>query len=223
MRARLSIIIPTLNSEGELPDTVASLIEGLDSGLIRELIISDGGSNDGTLAIADELGAYTVLAARGRGAQLRNGASVAKGEWLLFLHSDTRLKAGWSAVFMEHIDTETTAGYCRLKFRADGFSPWFVAQWANFRSRAFGLPYGDQGLLISRVLYDNVGGFPKIPLMEDVAIARKLRGQLALLQATALTSADKYHRGYFRRGARNLWTLLRYFWGVSPDNLARRY
>jgi hypothetical protein len=98
-----------------------------------------------------------------------------------------------------------------------------VAAWANLRSR-LGLPYGDQGLLLPRALYQSVGGYPDQPLMEDVALARALRGHLLGLEVTAVTSADKYARqGWLRRGARNLWTLIRYFAGVAPAKLAEGY
>ncbi len=98
-----------------------------------------------------------------------------------------------------------------------------VAAWANLRSR-LGLPYGDQGLLLPRALYQSVGGYPDQPLMEDVALARALRGHLLGLDVTVVTSADKYARqGWLRRGARNLWTLIRYFAGVAPAKLAKGY
>ena len=100
-----------------------------------------------------------------------------------------------------------------------------MAGWANLRSRWFGLPYGDQGLLIHRSLYRTVGGYPEQPLMEDVAIARSLgRARLTGLNAVARTGADRYLRdGWLRRGARNLWTLARYFLGASPEALAKAY
>ncbi|MEO0864971.1 MAG: glycosyl transferase, partial [Pseudomonadota bacterium] len=113
------------------------------------------------------------------------------------------------------------AGYFRLSFDRGGR---VVARWANLRSRLFGLPYGDQGLLVPRRLYNRVGGYPDIPLMEDVALARALRGQLKPLDAVAVTSADKYRRqGWLRRGTRNLWTLARFFAGTDPETLAAAY
>ena len=99
-----------------------------------------------------------------------------------------------------------------------------VAAWANLRARLFGLPYGDQGLLIPRALYTHVDGYPDMPLMEDVAMARRLRGQLVALDAVAVTSSARYRQqGWVRRGARNLWTLARYFAGVDVATLARQY
>jgi len=115
------------------------------------------------------------------------------------------------------------AGWFRLRFDQRGLAPRLVAGWANLRS-ACGLPYGDQGLLLPRALYDAVGGYPDQPLMEDVALARALRGRLARLEGNAVTSAEKYRRqGWLRRGGRNLWTLMRYIMGASPDALAESY
>ena len=112
----------------------------------------------------------------------------------------------------------------RLAFRADGFGAAWVARWANMRTRMFGLPYGDQGLLIARDLYEASGGFPDIPLMEDVALVRALAARPRLMDAEALTSAERFlAEGWIRRGARNLWTLARYRAGVSPERLAASY
>jgi len=223
MPAPLSIVIPTLNSAADLPDTLATLIEGLDAGLVRELIVSDGGSGDATVLMAQDVGARLVSGPAGRGGQLRRGGKAAKGDWILFLHADTHLPAGWAGVVGDHVSGRQTAGYFRLRFRASGSAPRIVAGWANLRSR-LGLPYGDQGLVISTTLYHDKGGFADIPLMEDVAMARQLRGNLTALPATVTTGADKYLRqGWFRRGARNFWTLARYLAGTSPEKLARPY
>ena len=99
-----------------------------------------------------------------------------------------------------------------------------VERLVDWRCRTLGLPYGDQGLLLPRALYDAVGGYPVQPLMEDVALARALKGRLSTLRATAITSAEKYRtQGWLRRGGRNLWTLTRYAFGTSPEELARSY
>ncbi|MCP3972154.1 MAG: glycosyltransferase [Rhodobacteraceae bacterium] len=225
MRAPVSIIVPTLDAGRELPATLAALAEGLQAGLIRELVVSDGGSGDATLKLAATAGAVTVRGAAGRGGQLRRGAAAAQGDWLLFLHADTQLAPGWTSEVLAHLrGSGQMAGYFRLAFRARGAAPRLVAGWANLRSRLFGLPYGDQGLLIARALYEEVGGYRDIPLMEDVAIARALRGRLRQIPATALTSPERYRRqGWLRRGARNLLTLARYLWGTDPEKLAGRY
>lgn len=201
------------------------MLEGVDRGIVREVVLSDGGSADGLEAVAEELGAEFVRSARGRGIQLAAGANAAQGEWLMFLHADTRLAAGWSTAVMSHIESwPDSAGFFRLRFDASGAWPTVVAAWANFRSRRLGLPYGDQGLLISRNTYDAVGGYSEIPLMEDVEIARQLKGRLRPLECDAVTRADRYLRdGWLRRGSRNLATLARYLAGTPAKRLLDSY
>lgn len=223
MPAKISIVIPTLNAQAALPQCLEALMEGLSEGLIRELIVSDGGSTDATVQIADAAGAEVVTGPASRGGQLRRGCAIARGDWVLVLHADTVLERGWTTAVGDHINNSGQGAHFRLKFRAGGFGALWVAGWANLRSGVFGLPYGDQGLLIRKTDYDAVGGYPDQPLMEDVALVRALP-RLVGLPVTALTSADRYQRaGWVRRGARNLWTLLRYFAGVSPEKLAQAY
>jgi len=225
MRAPVSVVIPTLNEEAGLPACLGALFEGVSAGVICELIVADGGSSDGTLAIAEEAGAEVVRCAASRGGQLRVGAAKAQGDWLLFVHADTVLSEGWSAAVEAHLAQADVAGYFALRFEKGGVAGRLVAGWANLRSGLFGLPYGDQGLLISQRLYEEIGGFADIPLMEDVAIARQLgRARLAPLDTQAITSPRKYQaQGWLRRGGRNLWTLLRYLLGMSPEKLAAAY
>ncbi|RMF39765.1 MAG: glycosyltransferase [Alphaproteobacteria bacterium] len=225
MPAPISVIIPTLQAAGQIGPCIAALTEGLGKGLIRELILADGGSRDGIADLADMLGAKLVTSPPGRGGQLRAGIAQARGAWLLVLHADTVPEPGWSAAVAEHLHHHPQmAGYFRLRFDAAGLAPRLVAGWANLRARLIGLPYGDQGLLIPRALHDAVGGYPDIPLMEDVSLARALRGRLRMLPATAVTSAARYLReGWVRQGLRNWGLLLRYLAGVSPARLAAAY
>ena len=225
MRAPVSVIVPTLNEELGLPTCLGALFEGVSTGLLRELIVADGGSQDTTLKIAEEAGAEVLPCAPSRGGQLRSGAVKAQGEWLLFVHADTVLPEGWSATVEAHLAQNERAGYFGLSFDKGQLAGRLVAGWANLRSRVFGLPYGDQALLISRRLYEEAGGFPDIPLMEDVALARAFgRARLQRLPGSVATSPRKYQaQGWFRRGGRNLWTLGRYLCGVSPEKLAAAY
>lgn len=225
MPAPISVIIPTLNAGDELPGCLAALGEGLVAGLIRELVVSDGGSTDATRQIAEAAGAVLLTGPASRGGQLRRGAAAARGEWLLVLHADTQLAPGWAGAVADHLERPgAPPGYFRLAFRARGAMPALVAGWANLRARLFALPYGDQGLLLRRADYDRAGGYPDQMLMEDVALVRALGRPLAALPAEARTSAARYQRaGWLRRGARNLWTLLRYILGADPAALALRY
>ncbi len=225
MSAPLSIIIPTYNSERELPETVASLFEGLQESLIKELVICDSTQSNSVEIIADKLGAVYLKSAKGRGNQLKEGAFKSTGEWMLFLHADTHLDNGWNKVVSNFITSHPDrAGYFRLKFRHHGFFPSMVARWANLRSVLFDLPYGDQGLLISRSLYEQSGGFRSIPLMEDVDICRKLKGKLIMMNGLASTSARRQiTKGWIKSGFGNLWILTQYYFGKSPNELFKKY
>lgn len=224
MPAEISIVIPALNAAGGLQKSLPALMEGLRAGLIRELILSDGGSADATLDLAEEAGAVLVTGPASRGGQLKRGCAAAKGNWLLVLHADTVLGTGWADAAARHLEQGDGRPACfRLAFDAAGAAPAWVAGWANLRSRLFKLPYGDQGLLIRRRDYLAAGGYPDQPLMEDVALVRRLKG-IILLPATARTSAARYQRdGWLRRGSRNLRILLRYALGADPEKLAACY
>ncbi|MFK7876040.1 MAG: TIGR04283 family arsenosugar biosynthesis glycosyltransferase [Paracoccaceae bacterium] len=220
MRAPISVIIPTLNAGEALPGCAAALMEGVEAGLICELIVSDGGSQDGTIRVAEDIGAKVLSGSASRGGQLRRGCDPARGTWLLVVHADTQLAPGWSAAAYAHMATKT-AGWGELRFDQGGV---WVARWANWRSHWVGLPYGDQALLIPNTLYKAVGGYPDQPLMEDVALARALKGQLRPARFTAVTSSAKYrNQGWVRRGFKNLTLLLRYLLGADPKVLAQAY
>ncbi len=223
----LSIVIPTLNAADHLAATLGALVPGAIDGLVAQLVIADGGSGDRTLDIAEQAGADIVSADPGRGGQLRAGAAAARGAWLLFVHADTRLEPGWVEEVRAFIRDAGTgrAGYFRLALDDDRLRARLVERAAAWRAALFALPYGDQGLLISRALYDEIGGFAPLPLMEDVDIVRRLgRRRLKALSTRALTSAARYRRdGYVRRPLRNLACLAGYFAGIAPEHLSRLY
>lgn len=220
---RLSAVIPVLDAAAELPRTLAVLA---DSSLIGEIVVVDGGSRDESVAIADQAGAVVITAARGRGSQLAAGAAAAVGDWLLFLHADCRPLPGWEDAVRTFIAGSLgKAGYFDLALDDGAPAARRLERIVAWRSRALALPYGDQGLLISRGLYNEVGGYAAIPLMEDVDIVRRLgHARLAPVGATMLVSAQRYQReGYWRRPLRNLCCLALYFAGVSPQRIARLY
>ena len=225
MTAPISVIIPTLDDAHRIGPLLGALGEVLFEGLIHEVIIADGGSTDAIAEIAEATGARLVRSAPGRGGQLAAGARAAGGDWLLFLHADSVPEPGWAGAVRAHLGAGAgRAGYFRLAFASDHPMARVTAGWANLRARIFALPYGDQGLLVARTLYDRAGGYPEIPLMEDVALARRLGRALRPMAARVTTSAARYEaEGWVRRGARNLGTLARYLAGVPPERLAARY
>jgi rSAM/selenodomain-associated transferase 2 len=212
MPAPLSIIIPTRDAADTIGPCLAALSEGLTEGLIHELIIVDSSSGDAISDIAEAIGARFLTAPRGRGPQLAAGAKAAKGAWFLFLHADTILPEGWPAVIRTHIRAHPeTAGWFGLAFDEQSLPARLTAGWANLRSRLFRLPYGDQALLIARPLYTRIGGYPDLPVMEDVALARALKSRQRALGLAVTTSGEKYRRnGWLRQGTNNLAALIRY-------------
>ncbi|HEB80075.1 MAG TPA: glycosyltransferase [Rhodospirillales bacterium] len=218
----LSIVIPTLNSADFLEGTLKAVGDGF------EIIIVDGGSGDLTPELAARLGLRVVEAPRGRGVQLAAGAKIAKGDWLLFLHADTVLEPGWDAAagnFMKNPENARRAAVFRLKLDDPAPRARRLERLAAWRGQIRGLPYGDQGLLISRPYYHALGGFTEIPLMEDVDMIRRIgKGRLVTLDAAAVTSAERYQKdGYILRPLRNLLCLGLYFIGVPPRWIARLY
>lgn len=226
MPAPLSVIIPALNAEPHLPRCLGALMEGVREDLIRQVILVDGGSADATAGLADAAGCEVLTCAPGRAKQLIAGAARAQGDWLLFLHADTALATGWAQTVRAHMsDAPAHAACFQLAFDVDRPEARWLARRANQRTRWFALPYGDQGLLLPRTLYTEVGGFSDIPLMEDVAIVRAIgRRRLRILPTLAVTSAAKYERdGWRGRSWRNAWLLVQYLCGADPTRLARRY
>ena len=223
MPAPISIIIPTLNSETDLYETLGSLFEGMENNLIRELIISDGGSNDKTKPIAYGVGAILIEGPCGRGLQIRKGVDKSRGEWILILHADTSLSLDWSVDLLQKID-RNFAYHFKLKFKSKSPFARILECWAQMRSNFLGLPYGDQGLLIHRDLLNTTEGFPKIPLMEDIALARQLKGKTKPLDIMANTSAEKYHKnGWLRQSVLNFFLLIQYLFGKDPHQLYEVY
>ena len=227
----LTVIIPTLNVDQALESTLAALMPAVMSGLIKQLVVSDGGSEDYTVALADDAGADIVSGPPGRGNQLALGAAEARGEWLLFLHADTLLEPGWDLEVQQFIaearaaeDLERVA-YFRFRLNDRQASARLLERIVSARCRVLALPYGDQGLLISKAYYEAIGGFKRIPLMEDVELVRRVgRSRLTGLRHAAVTSAARYRReGYMKRMMRNASCLAMWFAGVAPERIVRFY
>lgn len=222
---RLSVIIPALNAADDLP----RLLEQLrPSTIVREIIVVDGGSCDGTVSVAQGLGAQIIAAPRGRGVQLAAGAEAAAGDWLLFLHADCRLEAGWETAvrtFVSKPDADLRAGHFDFRLDDPTRAARRLERIVAWRCRVLALPYGDQGLLVARSLYHLVGGFAPLALMEDVEFVRRLgRRRLARIGCCCIASPRRYRReGYWLRPTRNLFCLSLYFAGVPPHRIARLY
>ena len=229
----ISAIVPTLNSASGLRRCLESLSK---SALVSEFIVSDGGSRDATQEIAESFGAKILNGASGRGRQLAAGAKAAHEPWLLFIHSDTFLAPGWEDEVQQFLndgavsEREAKASQARaaawtLQFDDDSWPARLLAAFVALRCRFLGLPYGDQGLLISSKFYNDLGGYSEIPLMEDVELVRKIgRRRLTLLKTPVITSAERYRRdGYILRPLRNALCLFLYFVGAPPGFIRKIY
>ncbi|WP_157138989.1 glycosyltransferase [Asticcacaulis biprosthecium] len=215
----ISVVMPTLNAEDHLVRTLSSLVPGVVEGLIREVVIVDGGSDDSTLEIADSTGCKVIRTDAARGLQLWQGCRAAKGDWILIMHSDSQLGDGWMDQVQNHINAHPTqAGYFHLKFDDPS---WVASLWAELltiRSRWLAMPSGDHGLLLSRALYDCVGGYKDQAAFEDVALAMALgRARLRPMATSLTTNARRFKArgwavGLLTRSARFMLYLL----GVPP-------
>ena len=222
----LSIVIPALDAGPQIEATLGALSPA--AGLAFEIVVADGGSADGTVGLAEGLGARIVVGPSGRGRQLIAGAAAARGDWLLFLHADTRLAPGWQAevaTFIADPNNAGRAGVFRFVLDDEAAPARRLERIAAWRGRWLGLPYGDQGLLIAREFYDTLGGYRPLALMEDVALVRRIgRRRLVWLESAAVTSARRYRKGgYLLRPARNLLCLALYFLGLPTRLIARLY
>ena len=217
---KISVVIPTLNAATTLPATLAAL------GEVGEVVVADGGSDDGTVKVAEDRGARMVIAERGRGPQLMAGIAAAVGDWLLLLHADTCLSPEWRQQAEDHMrDNPGKAAFFRFVLDSANPKARRLERLVAWRCRVLALPYGDQGLLIQRDTLYRVGGMRPLRLMEDVDLIRRLgRARLVGLTAGAVTSAAKWERdGWYRRSLRNLICLSLWHLRVSPDRIARIY
>ena len=219
---RLSIIIPALNEAEQIAATLASAAA---PGV--EVTVVDGGSGDATVDLARAAGATVLTAGRGRARQMNAGAAAADGDALLFLHADTRLPAGFDAAVAAALADPAVVGG-RFDVRLEPSTPWLdlVAALINRRSRWSRIGTGDQALFVRRAVFEAMGGFPDLPLMEDLAfsIALKRRGGIACLRQTVATSSRRWLRDGPLRTVLLMWWLRFLFWcGVPAERLKRHY
>ena len=228
----ISIVIPTLDAAQVLGATLAGVAPGIarldERGTAVEVVVADGGSRDGTADEARRQGARLVEAEAGRGRQLAAGAEAAEGAWLLFLHADTRPASGWDeevSAFIAQPANQGRAACFRFALDDRATAARLLERLVALRCCLFALPYGDQGLLIHRSLYEALGGYRPLPMMEDVDLVRRIgRRRLAYLRTPAVTSAVRFRRaGYLPRMLRNFCCLLLFIVGVRAETVARLY
>lgn len=221
----ISVVMPTLNAEDTLVRTLSCLVPGVVEGLIKEVIVVDGGSDDATLEIAESTGCRIISTDASRGLQLWQGCRAARGDWLLILHPDSQLGEGWMDQVALHMrDHALMAGYFHLCFDDPS---WLARRWAQmqaWRARWLAMPSGDHGLLLSKALYDCCGGYKDQAAFEDVALSMALgRARLRPLAAPLTTGAARFRArgwavGLLSKGLR----FGMYLMGFPPKPLVRR-
>jgi rSAM/selenodomain-associated transferase 2 len=218
---RLSIIVPMLNEEAGIEATLIALRE-----LPAEIIAVDGGSRDNSCVLAAPHAHQLLQAARGRARQMNAGAAVASGDMLLFLHADTCLPAAADQLIEQAMIGGADWG--RFDVQIAGQSCWFplIAGMMNWRSRLTGIATGDQAIFVKRRVFEQIGGFPDLPLMEDIVLSRRLKqqGRPACLRQKVRTAGRRWEKHGVLRTILTMWWLrLRFFFGAEPGQLAQHF
>jgi rSAM/selenodomain-associated transferase 2 len=221
----LSIIVPVLDEETGIVAALDALADDRRHG--HEVIVVDGGSSDRTSELARPLADIVLKAPRGRAAQMNAGAARASGDILVFLHADTRLPPASDRLIIEGLRRSRRV-WGRFDVAIAGRNQILrvVAAMMNLRSRASGIATGDQAIFVTRAAFAACGGYPDIPLMEDIALSRRLKraGRPLCLAECVTTSGRRWEQGGIVRTILLMWRLrLAYFLGAEPAALARRY
>lgn len=218
----LSFVIPVLNEAHGLRALLGYLRQGFPA---AQIIVVDGGSDDASVAEAIAEGVVVLTAQRGRGVQMNVGAAAAEGEFLCFLHADTKPDFDYAGLD-KWLSTSFGWGFCRVALRSDRRSLRIVSACINLRSRWTGVATGDQMFVVRRSLFERLGGFAAIPLMEDVELSKRLRRETAPqpLPLRVSTSARRWEQGGVVSTVVRMWCLRLAFWlGVSPERLWAHY
>ncbi len=221
----LSIVVPVLNEAPVLVATLKPLQPMRGRGI--EVILADGGSSDGGCELAEPLVDHLVSSTKGRANQMNAGASVASGRVLWFLHADTTAPPAADSLIAAALTRGAAWGWFDVRLSGSAGALRLVAWSMNRRARLTSIATGDQGLFVTRAAFEAVGGFPAIPLMEDVALSRRLKRELgapAVVAKPLTTSSRRWERGGVARTVGLMWWLRLRFWlGEDPRRLERVY
>ncbi|MGF1938237.1 MAG: TIGR04283 family arsenosugar biosynthesis glycosyltransferase [Nostoc sp. ChiQUE02] len=221
--AKISIIIPAINEAGNIKEAIATTQQSINI----EVILVDAGSKDGTVEIAQSLGVKVISSSLGRAVQMNVGALAASGEILLFLHADTRLPTGFDEMIRTALQQPgTVAGAFKLRIDASLLSLRWVEWGVNLRSHFYQMPYGDQAIFLTKEVFQQIGGFPELPIMEDFELMRRLKsiGRVVIIPTPVVTSARRWlQKGVFKTTLLNQIVIIAYLLGVSPERIRRWY
>jgi len=219
----ISVIIPVLNEEKNIAATLQSLARFASF----EIIVVDGGSTDRTAEICQQFGAKVMVSARGRARQMNSAAKAASGDILLFLHADTTLpNSALDDIRLALGDSRYVGGRFDVELDGEHWMLKVIGAMINYRSRLSKVSTGDQAIFVRRFVFEQIGGYPDIPLMEDIAFCRTLRrtGEIACLKTRVKTSARRWEIDGVWRTILRMWALkLLYLAGVPPNRLKQYY
>jgi rSAM/selenodomain-associated transferase 2 len=221
--AKISIIIPTLNEATNIQKAIATTQPSINI----EVIVVDGGSSDRTVEIVQSLGRVVIISSPGRAVQMNTGAMAASGEILLFLHADTLLPKGFEQMIRTALQQPgTVAGAFNLQINAPGLGMRWVEKGVEWRSHFWQMPYGDQAIFLTKKVFQEIGSFPELAIMEDFELIRRLKrnGKITIIPVPVITSARRWlQKGIWQTTLMNQIVIIAYLLGVSPERIRSWY
>ncbi|MGM0442429.1 MAG: TIGR04283 family arsenosugar biosynthesis glycosyltransferase [Elusimicrobiota bacterium] len=221
-----SVVIPVINEQKRINTKINHLknMDGIES---KQIIVVDGDPAGSTIGVIEDSEVVKITSSRGRAKQMNAGAKVAGGEVIIFLHADTELPPGAFKKISKELEKGYIGGAFKLKLDSENLLINLISHTANLRVDVFGIPYGDQAIFVKKSVFENAGGYPEIPLMEEVEFLRKIKreyGKLKVIKSPVLSSARRWeNNGILQTTLKNHLIRFLYLLKVSPEVLANIY